>query len=294
MLGPPVQKQEEGVVETFAKARPQKAEHFLPGLPADPKTAAIYHCSGAKDVEDHFCLASNVKGKRCKRKRTNGNYCKQHAHEVSKPDRQEALWEALAKPLQSAAERWDKEQMDMALALSLESSAEVQEKMESSRQRIELRLADFDLELVPTAGDGSCQFVAVLFSAGIPLDVQDFRAQVVHYLRSLPELFETKIDSSFRSFSTYCDALARPSAWGDELSLCAMAHLLMRPITCFADNEAEDVRHFLPPPLISEEVWGDPIYICHIMNNHFDATAPLPKELPRASNETVKLEKPKA
>ena len=50
------------------------------------------------------------------------------------------------------------------------------------------------LEGVETAGDGSCQFLTILFSAGLPVDVQDFRGEIVSYLKQHGSLFEEKLD----------------------------------------------------------------------------------------------------
>ena len=41
------------------------------------------HCFGASDKEDILCLAPASKGRRCRKKRVVGNYCKQHYQEWS-------------------------------------------------------------------------------------------------------------------------------------------------------------------------------------------------------------------
>ena len=47
-----------------------------------------------------------------------------------------------------------------------------------------------------------------------------------------------------------------PNLGGDELTLCASAHLLPRPILVLSDQEHEHERRFEPPPLIHSSVWG--------------------------------------
>jgi len=109
------------------------------------------------------------------RKRTHGNYCKQHSHELRKPEKKQALWECLDESFGNAAARWEKEQMELALSLSLEESEELLKKRQASRRKIEELLRPEGLEPVETQADGTCQFLAVLFSAGIPLDAYQFR-----------------------------------------------------------------------------------------------------------------------
>lgn len=202
----------------------------------------------------------------------------QKGEEMSKPERQAAVWDLLEDRVLGAAERWEKEQIDMAMKLSLEQSDELMEKIRRSREKISRKLKKRDLEVVETARDGTCQFLAVLFSAGIEMDVQQFRMQVVQYLRSFPELFKEQMQTNFRNFSDYCDAMARPDGRGDDLTLTCMSHLLLRPIVCVPDHSLEPDREFFPPQTISPEVWGPPVYIAHVCGNHFEATAAIPKE----------------
>jgi hypothetical protein len=175
----------------------------------------------------------------------------------------------------NAAARWEKEQMELALSLSLEESEELLKKRQASRRKIEELLRPEGLEPVETQADGTCQFLAVLFSAGIPLDAYQFRQQVVDYLRTLPGEFAEKIEAKFGSFAVYCDTMSLPATWGDELTLTAMSHLLLRPIEVISDCDLEPRRIFEPPRIICEECWGAKITICHTGQNHFEATAPL-------------------
>ena len=235
---------------------------------------AIVRMSAADGhVDDEFCLASLVKGGRCRRRRTHGNYCKQHNHEIRKPERQQALWESVEEAIVASAARWEEEQLNMAVALSMTESAELQERRLHSRKKIDKKLKEMDLEACPTPPDGNCQFLALTFSAGIPCDVMDFRQQVVSYVRSLPQLFSEHIASRFRSFDQYCDAMARDACWGDELTLQAASHLLLRRVVVVSDSDTEPERIFEPPPGIAKECWGPDVYIAHVMQNHFEATS---------------------
>eukprot|EP00438_Fugacium_kawagutii_P025948 Skav207673 [mRNA] locus=scaffold1857:336969:337697:+ [translate_table: standard] len=213
-------------------AQPRKPKDFLPGLPLAGGNAML-HSSGAKDSSDNVCTAAVVKGGRCRRKRLEGsNFCKQHLHEMSKPERQAAVWEMLEDRITSAAERWEKEHMNMAAKLSLEQSDQLMEQIRKNREKISRKLKKRDLEVAETAKDGSRQYLAALYSAGIEMDEQQFRTQVVQYLRSISELFKDQMQTTFRSFSDYCHAMARPDGRGDDLTLTCIPHLLLRPIVC--------------------------------------------------------------
>ena len=272
MLGPPEAKSH--VNQVTLKRDVEMERVLFPGMPATADESAFFHMRGAEDDEDALCLAPLVRGGRCARKRTHGNYCKQHSHELRKPEKKQALWECLDESFGNAA-RWEKEQMELALSLSLEESEELLKKRQASRRKIEELLRPEGLESVETQADGTCQFLAVLFSAGIPLDAYQFRQQVVDYLRTLPGEFAEKIEAKFGSFAVYCDTMSLPATWGDELTLTAMSHLLLRPIEVISDCDLEPRRIFEPPQIIYEECWGAKITICRTGQNHFEATAPL-------------------
>ena len=175
------------------------------------------------------------------------------------------------------------EQVAIALSLSVQENEDLKKKRQASRRKVEKLLREEGLEPVETQADGTCQFLAVLYSAGIALDPFRLRQQTVDYLRTLPGLFAAKIESRFPNFSAYLDTMSLPHTWGDELTLAAMAHLMLRPIEVVSDSEIESRRIFQPPPTISEECWGPKVTICHIGQNHFEATIPLEAGQPVAS-----------
>ena len=65
-------------------------EQYLPGLPADPDGSCMLHCAGAQD--DDRCFAAVLKGGRCQRRRTHGNFCKQHATAAGTKEKQDEVW----------------------------------------------------------------------------------------------------------------------------------------------------------------------------------------------------------
>ena len=181
----------------------------------------------------------------------------------------------------------------MAVQLSLAENAEAAKKRSDSRAKLAPRLKELGLEALDTIADGSCQFLSICFTAGIPVDPADFRSQVVNFLRQLPQLFADKISSTFTSFEAYLQTMSRPSTWGDELTLQAASCLLLTPIRVLSDSEVEPERRFTPPPTIAPEVWGKEIVICHIGNNHYEATGSLAEGRAdvKAEPKRIKLER---
>ena len=89
----------------------------------------------------------------------------------------------------------------MAVQLSLAENGE------AAKRRAESRAS----QALETVADGSCQFVSICFTAGIPVDPADFRSQVVNFLRHLPQMFADKITANFTSFEAYLQNMSRPS-----------------------------------------------------------------------------------
>ena len=277
MLAAPEMGQSDEVVEV--PAAPIKAEHYLPGMAAGSTDPSSLHCVGFPD-DDAQCYASLSKGGRCTRKRTHGNFCKQHSHQFRQSDRVAAAWECFEEPLALVAQRFEAQRMDMALALSLQDNEEAKEKRRKSLAKIVPRLSALGMGRVETPGGGSCQFLSILFSAGPPVDVRDFRAQIVSYLRQQQTLFEDKIASCFGGYTQYLDSMSRPDTYGDELTIHAASHLLLRPIVVHSDSDLEPEKRFDPPTVISSDLWGAPVHIGHLGQVHFEATAEKQFEVP--------------
>ena len=115
----------------------------------------------------------------------------------------------------------------------------------------------------------------MLYTAEIPLDVNVFRAEVVGFLRSLPQRFEEKVSKHFRSFDQYLEHMERPNSWGDELTLQAASCLLMQPIRVVSDCDAESERLFTPFPTLTSECWGAEIVVAYLGASHYEATGPV-------------------
>ena len=135
---------------------------------------------------------------------------------------------------------------------------------------IQNRLDKLQLDRVETAADGSCQFVALTLSAGIALDAFAFRTQVVGYLRSTATFFKNDIDRSFPSFES-----SGYHEFGGHVGRRPDASGRIPP----PNPRRERPRHgertlFCPPAIISQEIYGSDIVICHVMQNHYEATRP--------------------
>ncbi|CAE7620467.1 unnamed protein product [Symbiodinium sp. KB8] len=273
MLAPPEDTKKEEPAPTD-NMMPSGAEQYLPGLAADASKAAFLHFAGEKHADDDLCLAVNVRGARCRRRRSHGNFCKQHADSAASEEKGKAFFGEVEDHFARAAAAFERQQVAEAVAVSLRDSKEMAEKMARSRRVIQNRLDKLQLDRVETAADGSCQFVALTLSADIAMDAFAFRTQVVGYLRSTATLFKNDVDKSFPSFEAYLDCMARPQSWGDDLTLAAASHLLLRRIRVVSDHDLEVERFFSPPAIISKEIWGSDITVCHVMQNHYEATRP--------------------
>ena len=63
----------------------------------------------------------------------------------------------------------------------------------------------------------------------------------------------------------------------------AAAALFVRPIRIVgADSmRLEGIREYLPPGNVAQELWGAPITLAFLSWNHFEATAPIERDLPK-------------
>ena len=101
MLAPPQPAQDPaGVKEDL-----EVLEDVLPGRPVSDDCPAFLHCCGANDDrEDDRCLSNASKGKRCRKKRVVGNYCRQHSLEWSDCDKKNKVWESVSECFAQAVE----------------------------------------------------------------------------------------------------------------------------------------------------------------------------------------------
>jgi len=94
----------------------------------------------------------------------------------------------------------------------------------TQQARLSRRLARLELETVAVSGDGNCQFRSmarqVLADDGRHAEL---RALAVDQVRARRDDFEGFLG---QGFDEYCDAMARPGTWGDEITLRALSDAL--------------------------------------------------------------------
>ena len=221
-------------------------------------------------------MAATKTGARCSRKRVSGNYC--HFNEVESQTVREAFWVDIQDMFDDARSQWEREQMNLAVKLSIEEDQEQAEARARSARTVERRLLTQGLRRIPTAAEGDCMFCAVAFSAGIPIDIYALRQQTVAYLGSFPQFFVSYFDTRWASFEMYLLHLSRPGSWGDDLCLVAMCHLLLRPIHVVTDHidENQAILILEPPAQIARDAWGGPIWIAYLGWKHYEATEEIP------------------
>jgi hypothetical protein len=249
---------------------PWDVEAFLPGMQKDKDRLPVMSCVGAAEADS--CMASTRAGGRGTRKKVNGNFCHQHALELSSKQKQLEFVQDFEDILEATQEQWSQEQLNMAVALSLAENEEAREQKCRSDRLVAQRLSEMGLRKVETAAHG-CTFIAVAWSAGLPLDCHAFRQEVVSYLATLPNHFGPWIEERFKDFSAYLQHMQRAGSWGDNLCLQAMSHLL-RPIHVVTDRPANDEALLVvePPHQINQEAWGPPVIVAYTGWKHYEGT----------------------
>ena len=283
MLAAPGRPAEATATSSATPAQPVgwDVESFLPGLPTDNAKLPVLSCVGARGDARSFgesCMAATKTGARCCRKRVSGNFCQQHFNEVASQNVREAFWGDIEDMFDDARSQWEREQVNLAVKLSIEEDQEQAEARARSARTVERRLLTQGLRRIPTPAEGDCMFCAVAFSAEIPIDIYALRQQTVAYLGSFPQFFGSYFDNRWASFEMYLLHLSRPGSWGDDLCLIAMAHLLLRPIHVVTDHidENQGILILEPPAQIAKETWGEPIWIAYLGWKHYEATEEIP------------------
>lgn len=136
------------------KAKKGDLGQFLPGVPAV-----------ANDRADTRCLAPLSGGGRCKRKRTVGNFCRQHHLENSSHDNKQLSWEGIEASWKTALQQWEDMQLRLATTLSLEGDAENAKRNKDSLEQVAGRCWSFDRHGSATCGHAGRRGLPVLGSS---------------------------------------------------------------------------------------------------------------------------------
>ncbi|KAL7829407.1 hypothetical protein AOLI_G00302920 [Acnodon oligacanthus] len=165
------------------------------------------------------------------------------------------------------------------------AEAEVENLLGSRHQeglKLRQKLAEKQLQIKEMSSDGHCMYRAVedqLVERGRALGIRELRAQTAQYMRShsddfLPFLTNPNTGDMYTAdeFEKYCGDVAETAAWGGQLELRALTHVLQLPI--------EVIQADSPAIVIGEEYGKPPvtlIYMRHAygLGEHYNSVEPL-------------------
>uniref|UniRef100_A0A8C8RP55 ubiquitinyl hydrolase 1 n=1 Tax=Pelusios castaneus TaxID=367368 RepID=A0A8C8RP55_9SAUR len=127
-------------------------------------------------------------------------------------------------------------------------------------------LAARQLEIKQIPSDGHCMYRAIedqLKNQQISCTVATLRSQTAEYMRShvddfLPFLTNPNTGDVYNrgEFEKYCDDIVNTAAWGGQLELRALSHILQKPI--------EVVQMDSPPIIVGEEYSSKPLILVYM------------------------------
>ncbi|NWI14298.1 OTU6B Deubiquitinase, partial [Crypturellus soui] len=133
-------------------------------------------------------------------------------------------------------------------------------------QKLASLLATRHLEIKQIPSDGHCMYRAIedqLKDHQNSWTVATLRNQTAKYMQSHSEDFLPFLTNpstgemySKEEFEKYCDDIANTAAWGGQLELRALSHILQTPI--------EVVQMDSPPIIVGEEYSGKPIILVYM------------------------------
>ncbi|MCI4395438.1 hypothetical protein PGIGA_G00180430 [Pangasianodon gigas] len=165
------------------------------------------------------------------------------------------------------------------------AEAEVENLLGSRHQeglKLSQKLAEKQLQIKEISSDGHCMYRAVedqLTGRGCSLGIQQLRVQTAQYMRSheddfLPFLTNPNTGDMYSAdeFEKYCSDVAETAAWGGQLELRALTHVLQLPI--------EVIQADSPALIIGEEYDKSPITLVYMrhaygLGEHYNSVEPL-------------------
>ncbi|ELK32219.1 PREDICTED: OTU domain-containing protein 6B [Myotis davidii] len=127
-------------------------------------------------------------------------------------------------------------------------------------------LAARQLEIKQIPSDGHCMYRAIedqLKERECPLTVAALRSQTANYMQShmedfLPFLTNPNTGDMYtpEEFGKYCDDIINTAAWGGQLELRALSHILQTPI--------EIIQADSPPIVVGEEYPNKPLILVYM------------------------------
>lgn len=150
-----------------------------------------------------------------------------------------------------------------------------------SRERLRLRLDFYGVEERPIRGDGNCQFASVSDQLyGTPRRHPEVRAAVVRRLRSEPELYSPYVPG--QSYDAYVEEIAGCGAWGDHVTLQALADALGVRVVVLTSFQQEAILE-IRPRKDQQQGSGRVLWLSFCAEVHYSSLypkgrAPLPRE----------------
>ncbi|XP_025229253.1 OTU domain-containing protein 6A [Theropithecus gelada] len=226
--------------------------------------------------------------------RMEAEMAQKHRQELEKfqDDRSvESVVEDLAKmdlenrpPRPSKAQR-KRERMESQERARQESifQAEMSEHLAGFRREEEEKLADIlgarGLEMKEIPADGHCMYRAIQDQLVFSVSVEMLRCRTASYMQKHVDEFlpffsnpETGDPLGYDDFMIYCDNIVRTAAWGGQLELRALSHVLKTPIEVIQANS--------PTLVIGEEYVKKPIILVYLhyaysLGEHYNSVRPL-------------------
>ncbi|XP_012868003.1 PREDICTED: OTU domain-containing protein 6B isoform X3 [Dipodomys ordii] len=143
-------------------------------------------------------------------------------------------------------------------------------------------LAARELEMKQIPSDGHCMYRAIedqLKTQDCTLTVAKLRSQTAEYMQShrddfLPFLTNPNTGDMYtpEEFGKYCDDIVNTAAWGGQLELRALSHILKTPI--------EIIQADSPPIVVGEEYPKKPLILVYMrhaygLGEHYNSVAQL-------------------
>ena len=137
---------------------------------------------------------------------------------------------------------------------------------------LESRLRLLKLRLHRVAGDGNCQFRSLaVFLLGSAEKHGVVRSAVVAYLRAAPPRQFAILFASAAAFLAYCDDMAKPATWGDELTLAAAAEAFGVEVHVLHSACAESWHTVYSPSTPSAAGKTKRAFLAFVAPVHYDA-----------------------
>ncbi|XP_058260400.1 deubiquitinase OTUD6B isoform X2 [Hemibagrus wyckioides] len=164
------------------------------------------------------------------------------------------------------------------------AEAEVENLLGSRHQeglKLQQKLAEKQLQIKEISSDGHCMYRAVenqLTGRSCSMGIQELRVQTAQYMRSheddfLPFLTNPNTGDMYTAeeFEKYCSDVAETAAWGGQLELRALTHVLQLPI--------EVIQADSPAIIIGEEYDKPPITLVYMrhaygLGEHYNSVEP--------------------